>query len=711
MTEASKKDQEKPVSQSTEEIFVEGMTCSNCAEQVKRAINQQGADEVNVDFASGRVRYKASQPLESENLRKAVEGAGFSVKSGSEDEKTGLITIRNKVLFASAFALPLFLSMLLPFEWLRNPWVQLGLATPVYVLGVLHFGRSALGSLRQGVPNMDVLIFIGSSAAFFYSLTGTLLALGSDYLFYETAAMIIALILLGNYFEKRSVQKTTGAIDDLMALQPAKAKLVQKSEKGIPSIEEVPIHTIEVGQVLQINSGDQIPLDSEILWGKGHVDESMITGESLPVEKTVGNQLIGGTLLKNGTIQAKVTATGDDTVLSRIIELVKDAQASKPNIQRLADRISAVFVPVVVSIAVLTFVLSWGFLGISGGNALLRAIAVLVISCPCAMGLATPTAVMVGIGKAAKKGILIRGGATLESFAGIKNMVFDKTGTLTTGNFRITNLALYNGNDEATKSLIHQLEQYSSHPIAQSIVKELPAGEQIPFKSIKETEGLGLEAETQEGDVYKLGSTKVLANGNNKPEHQVYLTKNGEIMAGIDLADEWKDEVQGVIDYLKQNDIKTILLSGDQETKTRDMAEKVGMNHYYAEQQPEEKLMIIEQYANDGVTAMVGDGINDAPSLSRADVGISLGQATEIAMQSAEVLLLDGRLETLEQAHRVSRQTLTTIKQNLFWAFFYNVLAIPVAAAGLLSPMIAALAMAFSDVMVVGNSLRLKARK
>ena len=703
------KEQSTPKVPAVEEWKVEGMTCANCAQSIRNTLEKEGLENVHVNFSTGTVRFKPSEDIPAERISKDIERLGYKVVE-NESADGGYRRMVRKFAFAFVFTLPLFSSMFFSGTWLNKPYVQLALAIPVYALGFYHFGKSAWHSLKGGVPNMDVLIFMGATAAFGYSLTGTLLQLGPAYQFYETAATIITLVLLGNVLEKRAVKKTTDAIDELASLKPREAKMVIDTGDGREIIENVDVSNVRENEILQVNTGDSIPLDGVITWGHGHADESMITGESMPVIKETGGQVIGGTILKEGNLRMKVTATGEQTVLSRIIEMVKNAQTAKPSIQKLADKVSAVFVPVVLGIALLTFGLSYGIFGVPLGDALLRSVAVLVISCPCAMGLATPTAVMVGIGKAAKKGILIKGGDTLERLGGIKQVVFDKTGTLTTGEFKIKNYQNYKGDEIENRNAIHQIETYSSHPIAESILKYMAAWKNLDFADVKEEQGIGMKAELEDGTTYRLGSSQIFDNGKDYPEHQIYLLKNGELAAGLDLEDELKINAGEMVQYFKEQGMKVILLSGDKEEKTAELANKLGIDDYYAEKQPDEKLNIIEELSHNQPTAMVGDGINDAPSLSRADIGVSLGHATEIAIQSAQVLLLDGRLNTFSKAHGISRQTLKTIKENLFWAFSYNVVAIPIAALGLLNPMFAALAMAFSDVMVIGNSLRLKFR-
>jgi len=704
------------------ELSVEGMTCSNCAQGVRRGLENLGLEKVSVDFASGEVSFKNSPELKEEKITDEIHRLGYEVKSlkeQSNQQNTGLSMIERKFYFCLMFTIPLFLAMFLPFPWLSNPWVQLSLVLPVMAVGFWHFGKSAFHSLRSGFPNMDVLIFIGSTAAFIYSLSGSLLYVGTDevhnYMFYETAATIITLVLLGNLLEHRSVKQTTSAISELSQLQKDMAYRLTVKD-GKEEIEIVPNEELKVGDWVLVKEGDRIPADGRLKSGNGKVDESMISGESEAIKKSNGEKVIGGTTLIEGNFKFMVTAVGKESILSKIIQLVKKARSEQPKIQRLGDRISAVFVPVVIGIAVLTFSIWYFALAADLKIALMNAIAVLVISCPCAMGLATPTAVMVGIGRAAKKGILIKGGATVELFAKIKTMVFDKTGTITSGDFRIDAVHNYSreSSTEEIKSMLYSLEQYSAHPIAQSIQKQLKAEgvSSTLLLNQEEVKGKGMKAEDREGNIYRLGSFKWFEASKIPRTHSTYLFKNESLLAGIDLSDEIRPGSKALIQQLKSAGISTLLLSGDRKEKTAAIAKALGFDAHYGEKLPEEKLQIIEELQKKEGIAMVGDGINDAPALSKARVGISLSDSTQIAIQSAEVILLKAsRLTSIFDAFLLSKHTLLTIKQNLFWAFIYNVLAIPLAAFGYLSPMIAALSMAFSDVIVIGNSLRLKRKK
>lgn len=700
-------------------LNVDGMTCTNCALGIKKQLEKKGLNDVDVNFATGEVLFKNEINLPIEEIKKGINSLGYKVIEDDLEDTHGhnhssISSIEKKFYFSLIFTIPLFLHMFFPHHyWINNPLVQLGLCLPVFVVGFLHFGKSALGSLKSMVPNMDVLIVIGATSAFVYSLIGTIQYFGTpdahNYLFFETAATIITLVLLGNVMEHRSVNQTTTAIKELTQLQKTEATKILADG----SLQKIDSQLLIVGDVILVNHGDKIAIDGEIIWGEATIDESMITGESLPVEKTIGNKVVGGTIVENGAIKIRTEHVGSETVLSKIIEMVKSAQQNQPQIQKLGDKVSAVFVPIVVGIALLTFLIAHFGFQITLQQALMQAIAVLVISCPCAMGLATPTAVMVGIGRAAKKGILIKGGSTLEQFASIKNIVFDKTGTLTTGNFKVQQIKLYQGiTEKEAIDLVFSLEEFSSHPIAKSMVIDLQTkATRIVFDKVAEVKGSGIEAFDAENNRYQLGSSRWLKT-NSEENHQIYLLKNEVLIAGIDIEDELKQNVKSTIALLHAQNINTILLSGDVKEKCEIMGQQLGISKVYSEQLPADKLTLIDQLVATQPTAMVGDGINDAPALTKANVGISLSNATQIAVQSAQIILLNHKdFSQVYEAYLISKHTLKTIKQNLFWAFFYNVVAIPIAAFGFLNPMVAALAMAFSDVIVVGNSIRLKTKK
>ncbi|HNX06430.1 MAG TPA: cation-translocating P-type ATPase [Bacteroidales bacterium] len=695
-------------------LIVEGMNCTNCALGIKKQLEKSGLEKVDVNFTTGEVHFSYDEKEQVQSAINKINGMGYHVASGLSQKENRirkvLSSIEVKFYFSLAFTVPLLSAMFLPFEFLHHPIFQLFLCIPVYTVGMWHFGKSAYYSLRSGVPNMDVLITLGSSAAFFYSLAGTILGLGHDYQFYETTASIITLIFFGNMLEHLSVKKTTSAVDELVKMQVLKAKVITYKNNS-EQITETEVSKIRTGDVLLVNTGDKIAADGEIIWGDGIIDESVVSGESIPVSKIIGNTVVGGTVLTSGNIKVRATAIGEQSVLGQIIELVKNAQRDKPQLQTLADKISAVFVPTVIGLSLLTFVINFFVVDIDFKYALLRSIAVLVIACPCALGLAIPTAVVVGIGRVAKQGILIKGASTMQKLSSIKNIAFDKTGTLTTGKFMIKDIKTYGISQREARSLLFSIERYSTHPIAVSIVNELKDEEVIELSAIEEQKGIGIRAKDNQGNRYSAGSFRIAEKLTDESFHEVYLLKNDVLIATLDIQDEIRPQAKEAMAFLKSKQISTVLLSGDKQQKCDELAQKLGIEKIFAEKLPAEKLAIIEQLDKAGGVAMVGDGINDAPALSKATVGISLSNATQIAIQSAQIILMNGKLNLLSQAYLISKNTMTVIKQNLFWAFFYNVIALPIAAVGLLDPMIAAASMALSDVVVVMNSLRLRTKK
>jgi len=688
------------------ELNVTGMHCNNCAMSIHKLLEKKGLQNILVDFAGEEVKFSPNSDTSMPEIISAIEGLGFHVVDDIENYKEKFYQkVENKFIFCAILTAPLLLHMVLPWHWLHHPTTQLLLCLPVFAIGCVHFGKSAINSIKGGVPNMDVLIFIGSTAAFVYSLIGTLQNMGEQYQFYETCATIITLVLLGNLFEKRSVTQTTSAVKDLVKFQQVEARRIVDG-----TIEIINAQEVKAGDTLLINTGDKIPVDGDIIEGTASVDESMLTGESLPVDKQKYDSVIGGTILQSGNIRIIATKVGSNSVLSQIIDLMKKAQAAKPPIQKLGDQVAGIFVPAVILISVLTFGLTYYAFHGTLQNSIMHGIAVLVISCPCAMGLATPTAVMVGLGRAAKNGVLIKGGDTIEAVANTKYVVFDKTGTLTTGKFKLKDIKPQDKTSiETIRGIITAIEERSNHPIARSLVEQLKAlpKQKTILKTVSEEKGLGMRASDVEGNNYFLGASKT----NDVSEYNLALYKNQQLLAQIAISDDIKPGAVNLIAKLKELNIKPVLLSGDKADRCQSVAQALGIEKIHSEKLPDEKLSIIDVYKQKGKTIMIGDGINDAPALTKADVGVSMNDASHIAIQSARVILLNTDLNSLLFFLQISKHTLTTIKQNLFWAFAYNIVAIPLAAFGFMSPMLGAFTMAFSDVVVIGNSLRLKVKR
>lgn len=696
---------------------VEGMTCGNCALTVSRLLEKKGARSVSANAASGEVHFVLPESESVAAYFNAIDNIGYHVLREDEladnDRHDHAESPSKLLLVCALLTLPLLAHMFVSWPLLHNHWLQFGLATPVYLIGAYVFFPSAWRSLKHGMPNMDVLIISGATAAYIYSLLGLFVftAQAQNYIFFETAASIITLVLLGNWLEHKTVRSTTVAIDELVRLQPQKARVVLTDSIGKETIVDTEIRFVRSGDILVVNTGDSIPVDGEIISGSGLVDEKMITGESIPADRSKGDEVVGGTLLQQGHIRVKATNIGASSVLSGIIKMIREAQAAKPPLQKLADRISAVFVPAVLGIALLTFAINFFWVHTGFAEAMMRSIAVMVISCPCAMGLATPAAIAVGLGRAARKGILVKGGDTLEQMKRVRQIVFDKTGTLTTGELKVGTINLQPGISEAEfRSVVVAIEKQSSHPIALSILKQWKEVQPVALSNTQELKGKGMEATDAAGNTWELGAAHWLVPGQQDAD-DLYLFRNGSPAGSMTITDTLRPDAAATISLLHQRGYKTIMISGDRESKCRDVAAALGIKEVHAEQSPEQKNRHLERLLHIAPTAMVGDGINDAPALARATVGISLSESSRIAINSAGIILSGNRLGALPEALNLGIFTDRTIRQNLFWAFLYNVLAIPVAACGLLTPTWGAGVMALSDVVLVLNSLRLGVRR
>ena len=696
---------------------VDGMDCTTCALNIHKYLDKKGLKNVKVNFATGAVSFDANDSFNEKEIAEGIHGLGYEVaehKSETVKRKPFLSTHLHRFLFCLPFTLLLVLHMIpgVHIHWLMNHWVQLAITIPVYFVGMSFFGKSAWKSIRNKMPNMNVLIAVGATAAFVYSLYGSLTGQPEQFMFYETAATIITLVFLGNYLEEASIASTQRELNKLAKSQKVMANMIAFDDEYKEQIFPVENTQLKVGDLILIKSGEQVPIDCKIIWGDVHANEAIITGESLPIHKYAKDKLIGGSLITDGTVKAQVTAVGNDTVLSGIINMVKQAQGEKPPVQQLADRISAIFIPIVLGIAILTLTINWITLN-DFTAALMRSIAVLVIACPCAMGLATPAAIAVGLGRAAKTGILFRNATSLETFKNIKQVVFDKTGTLTTGKFTIGNWKLISGsfNEDEFKRIVFSLEKYSNHPIAKAITAEWKTKDEIKWKKIDEVKGSGMKAEDADGNTWWAGSFRIASKMTDDDTHNIYIVKNETLISWIDVNDEIRPEAKSVINYLHSKNIETILLSGDRQAKCNQLAALLGIDTVIAEQTPEQKLQKIDELNKKVPTAMVGDGINDAPALAKATIGISMNDASQIAVQSAQVILMNHGLKNLPTALGLGKHTYITIKQNLFWAFAYNIVAIPVAAFGFLTPTFGALVMGLSDVVLAINSVRLFVKK
>ncbi|MET3504159.1 heavy metal translocating P-type ATPase [Halalkalibacter oceani] len=722
------------------DFIVEGMTCAACATRVEKKLSSlPGVDSASVNLAleQARVTYMPTV-ISPQEMEAAVERIGYHLEektksSGHAEKKQAEMNKQLVRFFASAIlTLPLVWSMVthfhfLSFLWipdfLMNPWVQLALATPVQFIIGAPFYQGAYRALRDKSANMDVLVALGTSAAYFYSLFSAYEASRAGMmmaeLYFETSAVIITLIVLGKWFEARAKGKTSKAIEQLLQLQ-VKEATVLKAGKA----ETIPLEQVKVGDQLLIKPGEKIPVDGIVLQGQSAVDESMLTGESVPVEKERGDALIGSTVNKNGSLTMEATKVGTDTALAQIVKIVEEAQGSKANIQRLADKVSGIFVPIVVGIAVLTFFI-WYFLVTPGqvGAALLPTIAILVIACPCALGLATPTSIMAGSGRAAELGVLFKGGEHLESAHLIQTIVLDKTGTITKGEPSVTDVIAVEHEQELLR-LAASAEKNSEHPLAQAVVNhaeelQLTLANPDAFEAIP---GHGIKAKVEEHELY-VGTKKLLneqeidyvaaeetiAALEAEGKTVMLIAVNGHYRGLVAVADSIKPSSKQAIEQMQQLGLEVIMLTGDNERTAKAIAKQVGIKEVRAEVLPEEKSAVVDELKQQGkVVAMVGDGLNDAPALAVADVGMAVGTGTDIAIEAADITLMRGDLSSVVDAILLSKKTLRNIKQNLFFAFLYNSIGIPIAAIGLLAPWVAGAAMAFSSVSVVLNALRLQ---
>lgn len=716
------------------ELAISGMTCAACANRIEKVLQQiDGIEQATVNLAtdSASVTFVPGT-IDAAKIIASIEKLGYDAteKRSSAEMSTAkekaLQQMKRKLIISAILSVPLLLTMLdhlfgiaIP-EIFMHPLFQFLLATPIQFIIGYSFYIGAYRSLRSKSANMDVLVAMGTSAAYFYSIYETVQSLRlPDYdphLYFETSAILITLILFGKYLEANAKGRTKQAISRLLKLQAKEARVIRDGKEVM-----IPVEAVVVGDRLIIKPGEKIPVDGTIVKGNTSIDESMLTGESLPVAKGVNDDVIGATLNKNGTIEIVATKVGKDTALAAIIQAVEEAQGSKAPIQRLADQISGIFVPIVVLIALVTFAV-W-LIFIAPGNveaALVAAISVLVIACPCALGLATPTSIMVGTGRAAENGILFKGGEHLERTHELDTIVLDKTGTITKGTPEVTDFI----GDETVLSLLASTEKSSEHPLAEAIV-EYAVAQKIPFEEVdtfRAIPGHGVKATIQDQTVL-VGTRRLLQQYNidyekyatdmlrleNEGKTVMLIAVNDQCKGIIAVADTVKETAAEAISALQEEGIEVIMLTGDNERTAQAIAKQVGITHVIAEVLPEDKAQTIKALQEEGkYVAMVGDGINDAPALATADIGIAIGTGTEVAIEAADVTLLGGDLLLLPKAIKLSRATMRNIRQNLFWAFAYNSAGIPIAAAGLLAPWIAGAAMAFSSVSVVTNALRLK---
>lgn len=708
------------------DLEIGGMTCAACVNRVEKALAKTpgvAAASVNLATEKAHVEFDGAK-TSLEELVEAVKKTGYSarpvqVKEGADAEKSReLNEQRNRVVWAALLSLPLAVPMIGDFfgrHWMLPGWVQLVLAAPVQFYFGARFYRGAWGALRARSANMDVLVALGTSAAFGLSLY--LMAQGNPHLYFESAAVIITLVMLGKYLEARAKRQTTEAIRALRKLSPPNARVLRDGREV-----EIPVEEIRKGDRVIVRPGERVSVDGVVVEGSSHVDESLITGESVPVIRERGGRVITASINGEGLLVIEATAVAGETVLDRMIRLVEQAQTAKAPIQRLVDRISAVFVPVVLAIAGVTL-LYWGLRSGDWENAIVYSVAVLVIACPCAMGLATPTAIMVGTGEGAKRGILIKDAEALETAHSVKTVVLDKTGTLTEGKPKLEKVLAREATEAEVLSIAAAVQSGSEHPLAKAVL-ERARELQIAAHSasgIRVHPGKGIEGVVN-GKTYLIGTPQLmndfsislegysLGAGEETATWSFLGEKDGgKVLARLSFRDQIKETSYAAVRKLKDLGIKTVLLTGDNHGTAKIVAEALGLDEFRAQVLPEQKSAFIRSLRESGsVVAMVGDGINDAPALAAADIGFAMSTGTDVAMHTSGVTLMGGNPLLIPDAVEISKKTYNKIRQNLFWAFFYNVIGIPLAAMGLLSPVLAGSAMALSSVSVVGNSLLLR---
>ncbi len=693
-----------------EELIVQGMHCQGCADTVRKELESKGMEQVYVDFASDKATFVNTKNIPLKTIIPAIQKLGY--KASIIIPKTPWYNkVENLFLLTLPFTIILLSHMFVQIPLLHNAWFQLAITLPVLAAGIWVYGKSAWASTRNLSPNMNVLIMLGALASFIYSLVGLLLFNADiNYIFFETTASIISFVMLGSYIEKKAVAQTTKNLDLLKANSPLKAtKLLYDLLSGKEEQIEVDARQIKKGDTIMVAAGSQIPADGIIINGKAIADESILTGESPGTKKSIGDKVIGGSLLTEGWLKITATSNFNDSTLSRIVKEVEQASGQKPQIQLLADRISALFVPAVIMISLITLLINHFIADYNWGQSLMRSVAVLVISCPCALGLATPLAVVVGLGRAARKGIIIKAGLHLETLAKVDTVVFDKTGTLTNGKMKVVEFKSFDFSERDAKNYIHFLETHSAHPIAQTIVRNYPhwRHHSIAFDQVEEISGLGIKALDHFGNRYTLGSLEISKKPIKEPKMKwdIYLTLNETIIAAFDVEEEMKLGVKEMITALKQKGFETIILSGDSQSKCNRVAAALGIDKVYARTLPQKKADIIKKLSKARTVAMIGDGINDTIAMAKAHVGIAVGGAADLAREHANIVILKNDPHIIMDALTVGQNTYHTIKQNLWWALAYNSLAIPLAAMGYLSPLLAAWGMAFSDVVLVLNTL------
>ena len=741
---------EKKQKQGIKESFpVTGMTCASCAASVESVLKHtEGVFDASVNFANSSVLVEYDKALSPNQLQNALREVGYDIIIDTENpsevqqelQQKHYQDIKSRTIWSAILTLPIFVLGMFFMQWEPGKWISLVLTFPI----LFWFGRSffinAFKQAKHGKANMDTLVALSTGIAFIFSVFNTFfpefwLSRGIEpHVYYEAATVIITFISLGKLLEEKAKSNTSSAIKKLMGLQPKTLKIIENGEE-----KEVSISSVQVGQTILVRPGEKIPVDGEVSKGSSYVDESMITGEPVPVEKSTDEKVFAGTVNQKGSFQFTAEKVGGETLLSQIIKMVQEAQGSKAPVQKLVDKIAGIFVPVVLAISIITFIV-WISIGGDNGfsQALLTSVAVLVIACPCALGLATPTAIMVGIGKGAENNILIKDAESLELGHKVNAVILDKTGTITEGKPLVTDILwkdkLENQNDY--KEILLAIEAQSEHPLAGAVVNHLKDEnvEQTEMASFESITGKGVKAQTENGSKYYVGNHKLMVEKNiqidaslmqtaesleEQAKTVIFFGNEKQVLAILAIADKIKETSKKAIETLQDRGIEVYMLTGDNNKTASAVAKQVGITNYQGEVMPSQKAAFVEKLQADGkIVAMVGDGINDSHALAQANVSIAMGKGSDIAMDVAKMTLITSDLQSIPKALELSKRTVLGIRQNLFWAFIYNLIGIPIAAGVLypvngflLDPMIAGMAMAFSSVSVVLNSLRLKGVK
>ncbi|MEP2058136.1 MAG: heavy metal translocating P-type ATPase [Maribacter litoralis] len=738
---------EKNTKKGIKESFpVTGMTCASCAASVESVLKHtEGVFDASVNFANSSVLVEYDKELSPNQLQNALREVGYDIIIDAEDpsevqqelQQKHYQDIKNRTIWSAILTLPIFVLGMFFMQWEPGKWISLVLTFPI----LFWFGRSffinAFKQAKHGKSNMDTLVALSTGIAFLFSVFNTFfpefwLSRGIEpHVYYEAATVIITFISLGKLLEEKAKSNTSSAIKKLMGLQPKTLKIIENGQE-----REIPISSVQVGQTILVRPGEKIPVDGEVSKGSSYVDESMITGEPVPVQKSQGEKVFAGTVNQKGSFQFTAEKVGGETLLSQIIKMVQQAQGSKAPVQKLVDKIAGIFVPVVLGISIVTFIV---WMSVGGDNAfsqaLLTSVAVLVIACPCALGLATPTAIMVGIGKGAENNILIKDAESLELGHKVNAVILDKTGTITEGKPLVTDILWKDKlkNQNEYKEILLAIEAQSEHPLAEAVVNHLKEEniEQAEITSFESITGKGVKAQSENGSKYYVGNHKLMVEKNiqidatlmhtaesleEKAKTVIFLGNENQVLAILAIADRIKETSKKAIATLQERGIEVYMLTGDNNKTASAVANQVGISNYQGEVMPSDKAAFVEKLQADGkIVAMVGDGINDSHALAQANVSIAMGKGSDIAMDVAKMTLITSDLQSIPKALELSKRTVLGIRQNLFWAFIYNIIGIPIAAGVLypvngflLDPMIAGAAMAFSSVSVVANSLRLK---